>query len=58
MSLNSINGVLAAHAAGIPVIMGPDTVEPTDEVRDKTLAILDSLAEVKQWLTQYHSIKS
>ena len=32
---DSINGVLAAHAAGIPVIMVPDTVEPTDEVRDK-----------------------
>ncbi|WP_347300210.1 hypothetical protein [Dolosigranulum savutiense] len=58
MSLNSINGVLTTHAAGIPVIMVPDTVEPTDEVQGKALAILDSLAEVKQWLTQHHSIKS
>ena len=47
---DSINGVLAAHAAGISVIMVPDTVEPTDEVRDKALAVLDSLADVKHWL--------
>lgn len=47
---DSINGVLAAHAAGIPVIMVPDTVEPTDEVHDKALAVLDSLADVKHWL--------
>ena len=54
MSLNSINGVLAAHAAGIPVIMVPDTVEPTDEVRDKALAVVNNLSEVANYLKQNH----
>lgn len=49
---DSINGVLAAHAAGIPVIMVPDTVEPTDEVRDKALAIVNNLSEVANYLKQ------
>ena len=49
---DSINGVLAAHAAGIPVIMVPDTVEPTDEVRDKALAVVNNLLEVANYLKQ------
>lgn len=49
---DSINGVLAAHAAGIPVIMVPDTVEPTDEVRDKALAVVNNLSEVANYLKQ------
>ena len=51
---DSINGVLAAHAAGIPVIMVPDTVEPTDEVRDKALAVVNNLSEVANYLKQNH----
>lgn len=49
---DSINGVLAAHAAGIPVIMVPNTVEPTDEVRDKALAVVNNLLEVANYLKQ------
>ena len=49
---DSINGVLAAHAAGISVIMVPDTVEPTDEVRDKALAVVNNLLEVANYLKQ------
>lgn len=49
---DSINGVLAAHAAGIPVIMVPDTVEPTDEVRDKALTVVNNLSEVANYLKQ------
>lgn len=49
---DSINGVLAAYAAGIPVIMVPDTVEPTDEVRDKALAVVNNLSEVANYLKQ------
>ena len=51
---DSINGVLAAHAAGISVIMVPDTVEPTDEVRDKALAVVNNLSEVANYLKQNH----
>ena len=51
---DSINGVLAAHAAGIPVIMVPDTVEPTDEVRAKALAVVNNLSEVANYLKQNH----
>ena len=49
---DSINGVLAAHAAGIPVIMVPDTVEPTDEVHDKALTVVNNLLEVANYLKQ------
>lgn len=51
---DSINGVLAAHAAGISVIMVPDTVEPTDEVRAKALAVVNNLSEVANYLKQNH----
>ena len=43
---DSYNGVRAAHAAGMPVIMVPDLLAPTDEMRGKCLAILDDLHAV------------
>ncbi|MGM0218399.1 HAD family hydrolase [Enterococcus sp. AZ126] len=43
---DSFHGVTAADAAGIPVIMVPDLLAPTDEVKEKTLEIFESLIQV------------
>ncbi|WP_426165733.1 HAD family hydrolase [Sandarakinorhabdus sp. DWP1-3-1] len=47
---DSYNGVRAAHAAGVPVIMVPDLLPPTDEMRAMALAVVDDLAVVRRWL--------
>lgn len=43
---DSYNGVRAAHAAGMPVIMVPDLLPPTDEMREKCSAVLSDLLAV------------
>ncbi|OZI21348.1 hypothetical protein CAL26_14085 [Bordetella genomosp. 9] len=43
---DSYNGVRAAHAAGVPVIMVPDVLTPTDEMRARCLDILPDLRQV------------
>ncbi len=47
---DSYNGVRAAHAAGVPVIMVPDMLPATDEMRRLTLAVADDLTVVAGWL--------
>ena len=47
---DSNNGVIAGHAAGIPVIMVPDLIQPDEELRSKTIAVLDSLADVPAFI--------
>ena len=44
---DSHNGVRAAHAAGMMTVMVPDLLEPTDEMREKCLAIAESLHHVR-----------
>lgn len=44
---DSHNGVRAAHAAGMMTIMVPDLLEATEEMRALTLAIAQSLHEVR-----------
>ncbi|WP_027350203.1 HAD family hydrolase [Halotalea alkalilenta] len=48
---DSYNGIRAAHAANIPVIMIPDLLPPTDEMRDTALKVVDTLHDVVEWLT-------
>lgn len=43
---DSLNGIRAAHAAGIRVAMVPDLVAPNEEAQEKAVAILDDLHEV------------
>ncbi|MCQ8280006.1 HAD family phosphatase [Acetobacteraceae bacterium KSS8] len=43
---DSHNGVHSAHAAGVPVIMVPDMLEPTEESRTRAVLVADSLHEV------------
>jgi HAD superfamily hydrolase (TIGR01509 family) len=45
---DSHNGVRAAHAAGMMTVMVPDLLHPTDEMREKCLAIAESLHHVRE----------
>jgi HAD superfamily hydrolase (TIGR01509 family) len=47
---DSHNGVRAAHAAGMMTVMVPDLLEPTDEMRQMCVAIMQSLHEVREAL--------
>jgi HAD superfamily hydrolase (TIGR01509 family) len=48
---DSYNGVRAAHAAGMPVIMVPDLLPPTQEMRDMSLAVVPDLHAVANLLS-------
>lgn len=47
---DSYNGVRAANAAGIPVIMVPDLLRPTQEMHDMCVAVLPDLLSVRDRL--------
>lgn len=47
---DSQNGILAAEAAEIPVIMVPDLLEPSAELADKTVAVVSSLHEIPTFI--------
>lgn len=47
---DSHNGIIAAHGAGVPVIMVPDLLPATAEIRPRLLAVADDLHEVGRWL--------
>lgn len=47
---DSHSGARAAHAAGIRVIVIPDLLEPTDEIREKALAIMEDLHGAQRYL--------
>lgn len=47
---DSHSGARAAHAAGIRVIVVPDLLEATDEIRGKALAIVQDLSIVEAYL--------
>ncbi|PWL71260.1 MAG: HAD family phosphatase [Clostridiales bacterium] len=52
---DSANGIRAAHAAGIPVIMVPDLIEPTNELRQLAWMVCESLCDVLPVLEQQHT---
>ena len=47
---DSHNGILSAHAAGVPVIMVPDLLPVTPEIRTRLLAVAPDLHVVAGWL--------
>ena len=46
---DSFNGVIAARRTGATVLMVPDLLEPTEEIRAMADKVFGSLVEVKQW---------
>ena len=47
---DSCNGIIAAHMAGVPVIMVPDLLPATPEITPRLLAVADDLHQVSRWL--------
>lgn len=47
---DSANGIKAANGAGVDVIMIPDLIPPTTELRAQSLAVLTSLNDVPKFL--------
>ena len=47
---DSHNGIRSAAAAGMQAIMVPDLIEPTDELRGLSAAVLPSLLDVIDWI--------
>ncbi len=52
---DSYNGVRAIHAAGMKAVMIPDMMQPDDEMKDKTYAILNSLSDVIELIDRENS---
>ena len=50
--LDSKNGILAAHRAGIPVILVPDLLEPDDEMKEKAVALKENLHQVIDYINE------
>lgn len=49
---DSFNGVRAACAAGIPCVMVPDQLVPTEEIKKLAAAVLSNLSEFAPWLSE------
>lgn len=47
---DSLNGVEAAHRAGMHVIMIPDTIAPNDHMKEIADDIVDSLEDILNWM--------
>lgn len=50
---DSVNGIRAAIAAGIPVVMVPDLIPPTPELREQCVHICRSLNEAAECLPDW-----
>jgi len=52
---DSHNGIRSAAAAGMQAIMVPDLIEPTDELRELSVAVLPSLLDVIDWIARQNA---
>jgi beta-phosphoglucomutase-like phosphatase (HAD superfamily) len=50
---DSLNGIRAAHAAGMMPVMVPDLLEPTEEIRAMCVRIALDLREVRALLDEH-----
>ena len=46
---DSYNGIRSAYAAGMKPIMVPDMLPPTEEMREKSVIVLEDLLQVREW---------
>lgn len=46
---DSYNGIRSAYSAGMKPIMVPDMLPPTEEMREKSVVVLDDLLQVMDW---------
>ena len=46
---DSYNGIRSAYSAGMKPIMVPDMLPPTEEMRDKSIIVLEDLLQVRDW---------
>lgn len=53
---DSYNGIRSAYSAGMKPIMVPDMLQPTDEMREKSIVVLDDLIQVRDWLAKQDSV--
>lgn len=49
---DSYNGIRSSYSAGMRPIMVPDMLMPTEEMRSKSVAVLENLLQVKEWFSQ------
>ena len=47
---DSYNGIRAAYSAGMMPVMVPDLLQPTEEMYEKSVAVLEDLVRVREWL--------
>lgn len=52
---DSHNGIRSAAAAGMQAIMVPDLIEPTEELRALSAAVLPSLLDVIDWIARQNA---
>lgn len=46
---DSYNGIRSSHSAGMMPVMVPDLLPPTEEMRQKSVVILEDLLQVRDW---------
>lgn len=49
---DSYNGIRSSYSAGMMPIMVPDLLPPTDEMRRKSVIVLDDLLQVRDWFME------
>lgn len=47
---DSYNGIRASYSAGMMPVMVPDLLPPTEEMYEKSVAVLEDLVRVRTWL--------
>ncbi len=49
---DSYNGIRSSYSAGMMPIMVPDLLPPTEEMHEKSVAVLEDLVRVREWMEE------
>lgn len=49
---DSYNGIRSAYSAGMMPVMVPDLLPPTEEMYEKSVAVLEDLVQVREWIAK------